>query len=71
MGGYAVSEVPFHGIRPVNNKIGGTAPDPWMDKVGRGAQYAGMAVGTYNAVQGARAMWEPIVAGARAAAMFL
>ncbi len=71
MGGYAVSEVPFHGARPVNNKIAGARPDPFMDKLGQGARWLGMGVGTYQAVQAARATWEPIVAGARAAAMFL
>ncbi len=41
MGGYSVGEVPFHGVRPVNNKIGGVGSvDKTMYRVGKGAEYA-------------------------------
>ena len=66
---YSVGEVPFHGVRPVNNKIGGT-PDRWH-RMGKAAEYVGMGVCTYQAVQAARATLEPMIAGFRAAAVFL
>ena len=67
MGGYSIGEVPFHGVRPQSNKMG---PTPWektMYRVGKGAEYTGMAVGTYSAVQAARATLQPILMGLRAA----
>ncbi len=64
MGGYSVSEVPFHGVRPVNNKIAGTDSPSTLAKV---AEYGGMAVGTYQAVSAAWTSLEPVVAGLGAA----
>ena len=68
MGGYAIGEVPFHGVRPQNNKIGGVGSvDKTMWRVGKAAEYAGMAVGTYQAVQAARQTLQPVLMGLRAA----
>ena len=68
MGGYSIGEVAFHGVRPQNNKI--SSPTPWertMYRVGKGAEAAGMAVGTYSAVQAARQTLQPILMGLQAA----
>ncbi len=62
-----MGEVPFHGVRPVNNKIGGVGNDRTMYRVGKLAEYTGMAVGTYQATQAARQTLQPIMAGLRAA----
>ena len=67
MGGYSIGEVPFHGVRPSNNKIPAAQPDTTMYRVGKAAQYAGMAAGTYQAVDAAREVLQPILMGLRAA----
>ena len=65
MGGYSVGEVPFHGTRPVNNKVAGQ--DRTMYRLDKAAEYGGMAVGTYQAVSAARQTLQPIMVGLRAA----
>ncbi len=67
MGGWSVGEVPFHGVRPVNNKVAGTAPDGTLNAIGKAAEYGGMAVGTYQAVSAAWTALEPVMAGLSAA----
>ena len=68
MGGYSIGEVPFHGARPQNNKIAGvSASERTMYRVGKTAEYTGMAVGAYQAVQAARVTLQPILMGLRAA----
>ncbi len=52
----------------MHNKIGGVGSvDKTMWRVVKGAEYAGMAVGTYQAVQAAREVWQPMMMGLRAA----
>ena len=67
MGGYSIGEVPFHGVRPQNNKVPGAAPDTTMYRVGKAAQYAGAAAGTYQALKAGAEVIRPFLMGLRAA----
>ncbi len=74
MGSCSVAEVPCHGSLPRNNNVGGTVPGKTyktMHMLGHAVEYTGMAVGTHQTIQATRPIWEPIIAGARAAMMLL